>query len=315
MHRVYQLIHSHIWCSTELKRLDGGIWRRTGGSHPREAPRPALGGDRTTGELPQEFVITANGAGGHLARLEQERLMERRLVRRGWESRRRDSDAPQTVLSGSWRQPAAAMGDPVRDGKAGRGGKRGESPAPGGTNAGTSARQARGAAPGARGATVGPFDQLGAGAKSKGTDGRILDRGCLLPSARSRPPITAGLQCSRAMLEELHRDARTRAVREGLPTHSPHGHRSSGPMKSAATLVAGPPRPIDARTTDGGGGHTLLPRHQMLRCQRSTINPARIATPRNRPLSQPRRRRAPTGPVATSSSADPSSPASLRARA
>lgn len=41
------------------------------------------GGDRKTSELARELGITANGARGHLARLELEGLVERRVVRRG----------------------------------------------------------------------------------------------------------------------------------------------------------------------------------------------------------------------------------------
>lgn len=40
-------------------------------------------GDHTAGELAQELGITANGARGHLARLEAEGLVERRVARRG----------------------------------------------------------------------------------------------------------------------------------------------------------------------------------------------------------------------------------------
>ncbi|MBW3629976.1 MAG: ArsR family transcriptional regulator [Gemmatimonadetes bacterium] len=40
-------------------------------------------GDLTTSELARELGITANGARGHLALLEQEGLVERRVVRRG----------------------------------------------------------------------------------------------------------------------------------------------------------------------------------------------------------------------------------------
>lgn len=40
-------------------------------------------GDLTTGEMAQELGISANGARGHLARLEKEGLVEHRVVRRG----------------------------------------------------------------------------------------------------------------------------------------------------------------------------------------------------------------------------------------